>query len=190
MPSQPVPGWLFFPTFALTSLLRCVQRRRVRRRRPMLHAPTDLHHNQQLLQDAERLLEAAAALLVHSRALIGRGKARAVARACASGTSAVPPASKGGIMAPHSPPLRQSRPWWSRAGEARRESRHLRQRAHALHARSQQLRQSYLLVVCAWCTKRLHWQYRPDTGSLYATSHSICLPCREHILRELGASAP
>jgi hypothetical protein len=156
MPSQPVPGWLFFPTFALTSLLRCAQRRRVRRRRPMLHAPTDLHHSQQLLQDADQLLETAAALLAHSRALIARGKARAVARACVSGTSEVPPAREGGIMAPHSRPLRQS----------------------------------YLLVVCAWCTKRLRWQYRTDTGSLYATSHSICPPCREHVLRELGASAP
>jgi hypothetical protein len=187
MPSQPVPGWLFFPTFALTSLFRCAQRRRVRRRRPMLHAPTALHHNQQLLQDADRLLEAAAALLAHSRALIARGKARPMARACASGTSEVPPAREEGIMAPHSRPLRQSLPWWSWAGEARRECRRLRQRAHALHERIQQLRQSYLLVVCAWCTKRLRWQYRPDTGSLYATSHSICSPCPEHVLRELGA---
>jgi hypothetical protein len=157
----------------------------------MLHALTDLHHSQQLLQDADRLLEAAAALLAHSRALIARGKARAEARVCASGTSEVPPARQGGIMVPHGRPLRQSRPWWSgRAGEVRRESRRLRQRAHALHVRSQHLRQSYLLVVCAWCTKRLRWQSRPDTGSLYATSHSICPPCREHVLRELGASAP
>jgi hypothetical protein len=38
------------------------------------------------------------ALLAHSRALIARGKARPVARACASGTSEVPPAREEGIM--------------------------------------------------------------------------------------------
>jgi hypothetical protein len=87
--------------------------------------------------------------------------------------------------------LRQASTWWAgRAGELRRESRRLRQHAHALHARSQQRRQRYLLVVCAWCTKRLRWQPLLDTVALEATSHGICPSCREHVLRELGARAP
>jgi hypothetical protein len=121
----------------------------------MLHAQTDLHHSQHLLHDAEQLLEATEAFLAHSRTLIARGEARAVARACASVTSEAPPAREGGIMVPH----------------------------------SRQLRQRYLLVVCAWCTKRLRWQYMQDTVALDATSHGICPPCREHVLRELGEIA-
>jgi hypothetical protein len=87
--------------------------------------------------------------------------------------------------------LRQSSTWWTAwAGESQRESRRLRQHAHVLHERSQHLRQRYLLVVCAWCTKRLRWQPLLDPMALAATSHGICPSCREHVLRELGASVP
>src|SRR4051794_75384 len=51
---------------------------------PMLNAPTDLHHRQPLLHDADRLIATAQTLLAHSRVLIARGKARAEARACAA----------------------------------------------------------------------------------------------------------
>jgi len=100
--------------------------------------------------------------------------------------------------APHSRPLRQSRPWWSLAGEARRESRRLRQRAHALHERSQQLRQSYLLVVCAWRTKTsgclCRWHCHEYPG---ATAHPSATPaphgcwsCRRHLALQASGQAP
>jgi hypothetical protein len=55
--------------------------------------------------------------------------------------------------------LRQWSAWRAkRAEEVRHESRQLRVHAQALLERSQQLRQRYLLVVCAWCTK---WRGRP-----------------------------
>jgi hypothetical protein len=44
----------------------------------MPNALTDLHRSRQLLENAERLLEHAATSLTQSRALIRRGKARAV----------------------------------------------------------------------------------------------------------------
>jgi hypothetical protein len=155
-PHQAVQGWLCFPSSSLTSLFRRACQRCVLRRRPMRNVPIDLQRSQHLLQDADRLLAVAAALCAHSRALIARGKTRAVARACAAVTSEAPPAREGGMMAPH----------------------------------SRQLRQRSLLVVCAWCTKRLRWQYMQDMVALYTTSHSICPPCREKVLRELGERAP
>jgi len=157
----------------------------------MRNVPIDLQRSQHVLQDADRLLAIAAALCAHSRALIARGKARAEARACASMTSEAPPARGGELMAPQRRHLCQSSPWWSRrVGEVRCENSRLRQHAHALRERSQLLRHRYLFVVCAWCMKRLRWQRMPDTVALDATSHSICPPCQENVLRELGASAP
>jgi hypothetical protein len=86
--------------------------------------------------------------------------------------------------------LRQWSAWRAkRAEEVRHESRQLRVHAQALLERSQQLRQRYLLVVCAWCTKRLRWQYLPDAVAREATSHSICRSCCAHVLRELAAHA-
>jgi hypothetical protein len=49
----------------------------------------------------------------------------------------------------------------------------------------QQMRQHFLLVVCAWCTKSLRWQYRQDTVALQAPSHSICPTCLKKVLSAL-----
>jgi hypothetical protein len=74
--------------------------------------------------------------------------------------------------------LRQASTWWAgRAGEIRRESRRLRQHAHVLHERSQPLRQRYLLVVCAWCTKRLRWQPLLDPVALTVSAPPVARPC-------------
>jgi len=56
----------------------------------MLTAPTDLRCSQQLLQDSTRIMTDAATRLAHSRVLIARGEARAVARARAAVTSDEP----------------------------------------------------------------------------------------------------
>jgi hypothetical protein len=69
----------------------------------MLHAPTDLHRSQHLLQSADRLLATADALLAQSRVLIACGKVRAEARAAAAVTYEAPPAREGGAMAPQTP---------------------------------------------------------------------------------------
>jgi CheY-like chemotaxis protein len=69
----------------------------------MLHAPTDLHHSQQLLQDADRLLVTVDTLLAQSRVLVARGKARAEARAAAAVTYEASPAREGEAMAPQTP---------------------------------------------------------------------------------------
>jgi hypothetical protein len=52
----------------------------------MLNAPTDLHRSQQLMQDAERLMNCVHICLEQSEKLIARGEARAVARARAAVT--------------------------------------------------------------------------------------------------------
>ena len=52
----------------------------------MLHAPTDLHFSQQLLQDTDRLMATADAMLAQSCVLIACGKARAEVRAAAAVT--------------------------------------------------------------------------------------------------------
>ena len=70
----------------------------------MLNALTDLHRYKQLLQDARHVLKTAATLLTSSKEVISRGKARALARACALLTSEEPPAREEGSMPPH-PPL-------------------------------------------------------------------------------------
>ena len=64
----------------------------------MLNALTDSHCWKQLLQDARHLLTTAATQLTSSREMITRGKARALARACASLTSEAPPAREEGSM--------------------------------------------------------------------------------------------
>jgi CheY-like chemotaxis protein len=69
----------------------------------MLHAPTDLHCSQPLLQDADRLMATADALLAPSCVLIACGKARAEARAADAVTSEEPPAREEGAMAPQTP---------------------------------------------------------------------------------------
>src|SRR5262249_51085149 len=81
---QPTQGWLFLFSSSLTSLFRCALQRRALRRHPMLSAPTDLRRSQQLLHDAKQIMTDAATSLAHSRMLIARGKARAVARARAA----------------------------------------------------------------------------------------------------------
>ena len=53
----------------------------------MLNAPTDLHRNQQLMHDAERLIHRVHMRLEQSEKLIARGEARAVARTHAAVTS-------------------------------------------------------------------------------------------------------
>jgi hypothetical protein len=69
----------------------------------MLHASTDLHHSQRLLQDADRLLATADALLAQSSVLVARGKAHAEARVAAAVTYEEPPAREGGAMTPQTP---------------------------------------------------------------------------------------
>jgi hypothetical protein len=58
----------------------------------MPNAPTDRHHRQSLLHDTDRLRATAEALRAHFSMLVARGKARAMARACAAVTSKAPPA--------------------------------------------------------------------------------------------------
>jgi hypothetical protein len=54
---QPVQGLLFFFPSPLTALFRRAQRRRVRRRRPMLNVPIALHRSPQCRQNDGRLWE-------------------------------------------------------------------------------------------------------------------------------------
>jgi hypothetical protein len=64
----------------------------------LLNALTDLQRRLQLLQDADRLLKTADALLADSRIRRTRGVGRAVVRACASVPYEEPPAQKGGEL--------------------------------------------------------------------------------------------
>jgi CheY-like chemotaxis protein len=70
----------------------------------MLNALTNSNRLKQLLQTARHVLKTAATQLTSSREMITRGKARALARACASLPSEAPPAREEGSMTPH-PPL-------------------------------------------------------------------------------------
>ena len=46
-------------------------------------------------------------------------------------------------------------------------------------------RQSYLKVVCAWCTRTIRWQRRQRTV-LGEVSHGICLACAAGVLRKMA----
>jgi len=47
------------------------------------------------------------------------------------------------------------------------------------------IRRHYLLIVCAWCNKRMRWQYLKDASPVY-TSHSICQLCAAQMSKDLG----
>jgi hypothetical protein len=69
----------------------------------MLNALTDLQRRRQLLQDVQRLLKTAAALLADARIRITRGAGRAVVRACTSVPYEKPPTRNGGVAWHHTP---------------------------------------------------------------------------------------
>ena len=46
------------------------------------------------------------------------------------------------------------------------------------------IRRHYLLIVCAWCNKRMRWQYLKDVSPVQ-TSHSICQLCAAQMLKDL-----
>jgi hypothetical protein len=56
-------------------------------------------------------------------------------------------------------------------------------------ARRSMARQSYLKVVCAWCTRTIRWQRRQRTvpGEM---SHGICLACAAGVRRKMHARTP
>jgi hypothetical protein len=48
------------------------------------------------------------------------------------------------------------------------------------------LRQRYLLVECAWCTRRIGW--KPKTAAVPGdTSHGICASCAADLCRKMQA---
>jgi hypothetical protein len=54
----------------------------------------------------------------------------------------------------------------------------------------QHIRSRYLLVVCAWCQKRVRWQRKEDPASPVHTSHEICPACMVYVSGELSVLEP
>ena len=71
--------------------------------------------------------------------------------------------------------------------KAKREElgRKCRAKSQALREHFEQLRRHYLLIICAWCNKRIRWRYLKDASSAH-TSHGICLRCAAHFSKDLG----
>jgi len=80
--------------------------------------------------------------------------------------------------------------WLQRARGVRQESRGLRQHSHALCTRSQQWRQRYFRVECAWCKTLIRWQFMPDPVPVTRTSHGICPTCFATVTYELSLMSP
>ncbi len=100
-------------------------------------------------------------------------------------TDALAPLPRATLVQSHQ--LRQWNALWvRRAEDVRQESRRLCQHSRVLQARYQEWRQHYFLVECAWCAKRISWQYMEEPLAVLATSHGICLTCLATELRELG----
>ena len=55
-----------------------------------------------------------------------------------------------------------------------------------LRAQFLELRQSYFQIECAWCKQHIGWKPKmsPSPGD---TSHGICLPCAQGLLRTIPA---
>jgi hypothetical protein len=76
--------------------------------------------------------------------------------------------------------------WLARARAVQQESRQLCAASRALLVRSQQWRQCYILIACAWCAKTIRWQLLHGPVPVPGTSHSICPPCYVTVTRELS----
>ena len=104
-------------------------------------------------------------------------------------TNASAPLSHAELVLSHQ--LRQwNASWLQRARGVRQESRGLRQHAHELCTHSQQLRQCYFRIECAWCKTLIRWQFMKDPVPVTRTSHSICPTCFATVTYELSLMSP
>jgi len=124
-----------------------------------------------------------------SRAWEGLRAHPPIVRVSAMDTNASAPLPRAELVLSHQ--LRQrNASWLQRARGVRQESRGLRQHSHALCTRSQQLRQRYFRIECAWCTKLIRWQVMQDPVPVTGTSHSICPTCFATVTYELSLMSP
>jgi len=104
-------------------------------------------------------------------------------------TNASAPLPRAELVLSHQ--LRQrNASWLQRARGVRQESRGLRQHAHELCTHSQQLRQCYFRIECAWCKTLIRWQFMKDPVPVTRTSHSICPTCFATVTYELSLMSP
>ena len=80
--------------------------------------------------------------------------------------------------------------WLGRARGVRQESRGLCQHSRDLYTQSQQLRQHYFRIECAWCTKLIRWQCMEAPVPVTGTSHGICPTCFTTVTYALSLMSP
>ena len=62
--------------------------------------------------------------------------------------------------------------------------RSLQTKYRALHAQFTTLRQSYYLIACAWCQRRIRWVRKEEPSVPGEISHGICLSCAARLLTQ------